>query len=149
MGECKFVCVYYNNTPWYSPSALIFHFNFSPYTFFSSVGNLCFHPESDFSVLHIIIYSINLIKYLFLMCILPVISLFIEVCVYAHLCDSLHPQGLYSPPGCPWDFPGKNTGVGCHFLVLEIFPNQGLSLHLLHLCIGWRILYPPLYRLDL
>ena len=23
-----------------------------------------------------------------------------------------------SPPGflCPWDFPGKNTGVGCHFL---------------------------------
>ena len=24
-----------------------------------------------------------------------------------------------SPPGfpCPWDFPGKNTGVGCHFLL--------------------------------
>ena len=23
-----------------------------------------------------------------------------------------------SPPGfpCPWDSPGKNTGVGCHFL---------------------------------
>ena len=23
-----------------------------------------------------------------------------------------------SPPGsCPWDFPGKTTGVGCHFLL--------------------------------
>ena len=23
-----------------------------------------------------------------------------------------------SPPGfCPWDFPGKNTGLGCHFLL--------------------------------
>ena len=33
---------------------------------------------------------------------------------------------------CPWDFPGKNTGVGCHFLVLEIFLTQGLNLHLLH-----------------
>ena len=24
-----------------------------------------------------------------------------------------------SPPGspCPWDSPGKNTGVGCHFLL--------------------------------
>ena len=23
---------------------------------------------------------------------------------------------LLRPLGCPWDFPGKNTGVGCHFL---------------------------------
>ena len=22
---------------------------------------------------------------------------------------------------CPWDFPGKNSGVGCHFLLQEIF----------------------------
>ena len=26
---------------------------------------------------------------------------------------------------CPWDSPGKNTGVGCHFLLQGIFPNQG------------------------
>ena len=32
---------------------------------------------------------------------------------------------------CPWDFPGKNTGVGCHFL-LQIFLTQGLKPHLLH-----------------
>ena len=27
----------------------------------------------------------------------------------------------------PWDFPGKNTGVGCHFLLQEIFQTQGLN----------------------
>ena len=27
----------------------------------------------------------------------------------------------------PWDFPGKDTGVGCHFLLQEIFPTQGLN----------------------
>ena len=42
-----------------------------------------------------------------------------------------------SPPGsCSWDAPGKNTGVGCHFLLQGIFlthrSNPGLScfLHL-------------------
>ena len=34
---------------------------------------------------------------------------------------------------CPWDFPGENTGVGCHFLLQGIFPTQGLNPHLLHL----------------
>ena len=32
----------------------------------------------------------------------------------------------------PWDFPGKNTGVGCHFLLQEIFPTQGLNPGLSH-----------------
>ena len=27
-----------------------------------------------------------------------------------------------------WDFLGKNTGVGCHFLFQRIFPTQGLNL---------------------
>ena len=35
--------------------------------------------------------------------------------------DSFHPPGLL----CPWDFLGKNTGVGCHFLLQGIFPTQG------------------------
>ena len=39
---------------------------------------------------------------------------------------------------CPWDFPGKNSGVGCHSLLQGIFPTQGLNLHLL--C-DRRILY--------
>ena len=25
---------------------------------------------------------------------------------------------------CPWDFSGKNTGVGSHFLLQGIFPTQ-------------------------
>ena len=26
---------------------------------------------------------------------------------------------------CPWDFPGKDTGVGCYFLLQGIFPTLG------------------------
>ena len=29
---------------------------------------------------------------------------------------------------CPWSFPGKNTGVDCHFLLQGIFLTQGLNL---------------------
>ena len=39
---------------------------------------------------------------------------------------------------CPWDFPGKNTRVGCHFLLQGIFPTQESNLGLLH---GRQILY--------
>ena len=47
--------------------------------------------------------------------------------------DSLPSRGL-RPTGFlgPWDFPGKNTGVGCHFLLWEISPKQGLSPDLPH-----------------
>ena len=31
----------------------------------------------------------------------------------------------------PWNFPGKNTGVACHFLLQEFFPTQGSNLRLL------------------
>ena len=31
----------------------------------------------------------------------------------------------------PWNSPGKNTGVGCHFLLQGIFLTQGSNLHLL------------------
>ena len=33
---------------------------------------------------------------------------------------------------CPWDFPGKSTRVGCHFLLQGIFPTQGSNLGLQH-----------------
>ena len=40
------------------------------------------------------------------------------VCVYSVVSDSLWSHGLYATRLlCPWDFPGKNTGVGCHFLL--------------------------------
>ena len=39
-----------------------------------------------------------------------------------------------SPPASSvhGNFPGKNTGVGCHFLLQRIFLTQGLDLRLLH-----------------
>ena len=47
--------------------------------------------------------------------------------------DSLWPYGLLPARLlCPWDSPGKNTGVGCHFLLPGIFLAQGWNPHLLH-----------------
>ena len=48
--------------------------------------------------------------------------------------DSLRPHGLYPTRLLrPWNFPGKSTEVGCHFLLQGIFPTQGSNLGLLHL----------------
>ena len=47
---------------------------------------------------------------------------------------------------CPWNFPGKNTGVDYHFLLKRIFPTQGSNPHLLCL-LRWQAgslpLVPP------
>ena len=43
-------------------------------------------------------------------------------------CFGLQPARLL----CPWNFSGKKTGMGYHFLCQGIFPTQGLNLHLLH-----------------
>ena len=37
------------------------------------------------------------------------------------LCDPMKPTKLLRP----WDFPGKSTGVGCHFLLQGLFLTQG------------------------
>ena len=48
---------------------------------------------------------------------------FSNACMHAKsllLCPTLCDPTDSSPPGwllCPWDSPGKNTGVGCHFLL--------------------------------
>ena len=40
--------------------------------------------------------------------------------------DSWQPHGLYPARLlCPWDSPGKNTGVGCHALPQGSFSTQG------------------------
>ena len=53
------------------------------------------------------------------------------MCVWsvAQSCLTLPPHGLQPARLlCPWDFPGKSTGVGCHVLLQEIFQvNCGLS----------------------
>ena len=47
--------------------------------------------------------------------------------------DSLQPHGLqHSGLFCSWDSPGKNTGVGFHFLLQEISLSQGSNPGLSH-----------------
>ena len=66
--------------------------------------------------------------------------------------ESLWTYGL-SPARllCPWNSPGKNTGVGCHAVLQGIFLTQGSNLSRLHrrqILYGWatrKALYP--YRL--
>ena len=49
-------------------------------------------------------------------------------------CPTLGDAMDWDPPGSsgPWNSVGKNTGVGCHFLLQGIFPTQGSSLGLPH-----------------
>ena len=55
------------------------------------------------------------------------------VCVRSVVSNSLQPHGL-QPTSilCPWNSPGKNTGVGCYFLLQGIFLTQGSNSSLLH-----------------
>ena len=59
----------------------------------------------------------------------------LRICMHAQSCSTLcDPHGLsHTRLLCPWNFLGKNTGVGCHFLLQGIFPSQGLNQHLLYL----------------
>ena len=51
------------------------------------------------------------------------------VCVnHSVVSDSLQPHGLYPARLlCPWDSPGKNTGVSCHSLSPGNPPNPGIK----------------------
>ena len=54
--------------------------------------------------------------------------------------------------GIPWTplstgFPSKNPGVGCHFLLQGVFPNQGSNPHLWHL-LHWQADSLPLCHLG-
>ena len=73
------------------------------------------------------------------------IYLYLSTCLYfaveLFVSESLPPHGLwFAMLSCPWNFPGKNTGAGDHFLLQRTFLTQGINpcfLHLLH----WQILY--------
>ena len=59
---------------------------------------------------------------------------------FAQLCPTLcDPTDLRRP----WDFPGKNTGVGCHFLLQGTFPTQESNPGLLHCR---QMLYRPSHQ---
>ena len=68
---------------------------------------------------------------------LPLLDIITLMCVCvlssSVMSDSFQPHGLqFSRLLHPWDFPGKNTGVGCHSLFQGIFLTQGSILSLLH-----------------
>ena len=42
---------------------------------------------------------------------------------------------------CLWNFPGKNTGIGCHFLLQGVFLTKGSTCLRCVSCIGRQILY--------
>ena len=70
------------------------------------------HEWSDLAHTHLVFYSHTM-------------------CVPSRLAmsNSLWPIGLQPARLlCPCNFLGKNTGMGCHFLLQEIFPTQGLEL---------------------
>ena len=59
------------------------------------------------------------------------------VCGCAQSCLTLrHHRLLAASLLCLWNFPGKNTGMGCHFLLQRILPTQGLNPWSLHLSPG-------------
>ena len=64
-------------------------------------------------------------------------------CVWLFVTPWMQPARLL----CPWDFPGKNTRVGCHALLQGIFPTQGLNPHLLGL-LHWQVDSLPLSHLG-
>ena len=63
------------------------------------------------------------------------------MCVHAQFLSHIHLFVTYEQQParipCPWGFSGKNTGVGCHFLLQEIFPTEGSNPHLLCLLL-WQ-----------
>ena len=60
-------------------------------------------------------------------------------CVCSQSCPALGtPWTVAHRLLCPWIYPGKNTGVGSHFLYQRIFLIQGSNPHCLH---SRRILY--------
>ena len=70
------------------------------------------------------------------------------VCVFVCVSNSLWPHELQCARLlCPWNFPGKNTRVDCHFLLQRIFLTQELNPHLLHL-LHWKANSLPLRRLG-
>ena len=67
---------------------------------------------------------------------------FAAVVLAAQLCPTLLQFHRLQPSRhlCPWDFPGKNTEVGCYFLFLGIFLTQGSNSPFLH----WQVDSLPL-----
>ena len=62
-----------------------------------------------------------------------------RMCVCACVCARVRACSVVSDSlPYPWNFPDKNTGVGCHFFLQGILPAQGSNLSLLSLLL-WQV----------
>ena len=61
------------------------------------------------------------------------IILCVDVFAGSVMSDSATPRTVALSGSAVWNFLGKNTGGGCHFLLQGLFPIQGSNPDLLHL----------------
>ena len=87
------------------------------------------------------ILSILALNYIFIK--LSASCVCVCVCVLSHIQLVVTPRTIAHRFLCAWNFPGKNTGVGYHFLLQGIFLTQGSNQPLLH----YRQILNPLSHL--
>ena len=99
----SFIVTYGVNLTLFSETQILEHLN----CFFIWCDLICC---SYFEILYILMGTIGML-----------------LCVYARLYLTVLQPHRLQPTRllCPWDFLGKNTGVGCHFLLQWIFATQG------------------------
>ena len=78
-------------------------------------------------------------------------QLYIYICVFSVMFNSLQPHGLQPARLlCPWDFPDKDTGEGCHVSsrgssrprdLTSVSPVSFVGRQILYHCTAWEALY--------
>ena len=58
---------------------------------------------------------------------------YVCVCVLSRVRYFATPHSVVCQAPCPWNFPGKNTEISCHFLLQRLFLTQRSKPCLLHL----------------
>ena len=92
---------------------------------------LCNSPLCGYSTIYIsmlLLIDILSVSNVGLLCIM----IFCSVQSLSHVQLFVTPWTAAHQLLCPWDSPGKNTGVSSHSLLQGIFPTQGLNLGFLH-----------------
>ena len=106
-----------------------------------SITNTCIHVLPSQNLRKEMRYIVKYISLYILLCVFVCVGL----CSVAQSCPTRDIMDC-RPPGSSvhGDFPGKKTGVGCHFLLYGIFWTQRSNLHLLH----WQMDSLPLSHLG-
>ena len=112
----------YQEASWCSLPVLLLCLSVCLFPFFLSL--------THHSSIHLLMYSFKQASKL---------KCFSRVRLFATPWHPLQPARLF----CPWDSPGKNTALDCHFLPQGIFLTQGSNLCLLCL-LNWKVGSLPL-----